>query len=78
MARKRTAPRKRRTTTAPKRPGAAAPKAPAAPSDGRLTNAVLRAKLRRSKEPVIDIFGAFRGAKESAEERMEQIRASMR
>ena len=77
MARKRTATRKRRKT-APKRAQAAAPKAPAAPSDGRLTDQVLRAKLRRQKKPVVNVFGAFSRATESAEERMEKIRGSMR
>jgi hypothetical protein len=55
-----------------------APKAPAAPSDGRLTDQVLRQKLRRGNKPVINLFGVFGSAKETAEEKMEQIRASMR
>jgi hypothetical protein len=83
MARKRTAPRKRRTTAARRRAQAApaataAPKAPPAPSNGILTDQVLRQKLRRAKKPVINLFGGFGSAKEADEEKMAQIRASMR
>jgi hypothetical protein len=76
MARKRSAPRKRRPAGAPMR--AQAPKAPADPADGRLTDQVLRQKLRRGSKPLISLFSVFGAAKEAAEERMDEIRRAMR
>jgi len=76
MARKRTAPRKRRATTAPK--AQAAPQAPAAPSDRRLTDQALRAHVRKSKAPIFNILAPFGTIKEEVEDKMEQVRGSMR
>jgi hypothetical protein len=79
MARKRTSPRKRRKAAA-KRITTAAPEqaqAPAAPADSRLTDRALRAHVRKSK-PLFNLFATFGSAKKAAEQKMEQIRASMR
>jgi hypothetical protein len=73
MARTRSAPRKRRPAAAQ-----AAPKAPVDPPDGRLTDQLLRQKLRKGSKPVISLFSVFGTAKDAAEERMEEIRRSMR
>jgi hypothetical protein len=77
MARKRSAPRKRRPAGAPTR-AQAAQTAPADPGDGRLTDQVLRKKLRRGSKPVISLFSVYGTAKEAAEERMDEIRRAMR
>jgi hypothetical protein len=72
MAQTRSASRKRRPAAH------ATPKAPADPADGRLTDQILRQKLRRGSKPVISLFGAFGATREAAEERMDEIRRAMR